>query len=255
MMNALYSAATGMMGQQLGMDVIANNLANVNTTAYKGSRLSFEDLIYQQMGDRNASRRGAQVGMGVAPGRTDRMFTQGDLRDTGVNTNIAIEGTGFFQVVMPDGGLGYTRDGSFAPDANGQLVNASGYTLEPPVVIPQEVQPDTVSVSPEGMVTGEMEGEQVVLGQLDIVSFANPAGLEAVGNNSFRANVNSGPANMAEPGQNGLGLLKQGAVEGSNVSVMTEMVDMIQAQRAFESVSKVISASDEMLGMANALRR
>jgi len=254
-MNALYSAATGMSAQQMGMDVIANNLANVNTTGYKASRLTFEDLLYTELGDRNAARQGSQVGMGVAPGRTDRNFTQGDIRETGIGTNIAIEGDGFFQVTMPDGTIGYTRDGSFAPDANGQLVNASGYRLEPGVVIPQDVVGGSLSIAANGRITGKIGNETVTLGQLDIATFANSAGLEAVGNNTFLATINSGPPALEEPGIQGRGVLRQGHVEGSNVSVMTEMIDMITAQRAFESVSKVISTSDEMLGMANALRR
>jgi flagellar basal-body rod protein FlgG len=255
MMNALYTAATGMAAQQLGMDVIANNLANVNTTGFKQSRISFEDLLYQSVGDRNAARRGTQVGMGVAPGHVQAVFTQGDFRETGIGTNIAIEGEGYFQVVLPDGTLGYTRDGSFMPDANGQLVNQSGYRLEPAVVIPQDVASGTVSISPTGQVTGKLGEDIIVLGQIEIATFPNNAGLEALGDNTFLETINSGTPVLDEAGLNGLGLLRQGVVEGSNVSVMTEMIDMITTQRAFESVSKVISTSDEMLGMANAMRR
>jgi flagellar basal-body rod protein FlgG len=244
-----------MAAQQLGMDVIANNLANVNTNGYKQSRISFEDLLYQSVGDRNAARRGTQVGMGVSPGRVSAIYTQGDMRETGINTNMAIEGDGFFQVVLPDGQIGYTRDGSFMPDANGQLVNQSGFRLEPSVVIPQDVPASSVTISTSGQVTGKLGNDFIVLGQIDIATFPNMAGLEALGDNTYLETVNSGTPTIDEGGQQGLGFIRQGNVEGSNVQVMTEMIDMITTQRAFESVSKVITTSDEMLGMANAMRR
>jgi flagellar basal-body rod protein FlgG len=255
MMNSLYTAATGMAAMQMNIDVIANNLANVNTTAFKGSRLTFEDLLYQQLGDRQAARNGAQAGMGVAPGRTNLVTTQGDLRDTQVLTNMAIEGEGYFQIAMPDGSIGYTRDGAFELDANGQFVTRSGYLLEPPMGIPMEVDRDSISISPTGLVTGMLNGVNTNFGQIEMAVFANPGGLTALGNNLLAATVNSGAPNIANPGAGGAGVVRQGKVEGSNVSVMNEMVDMINAQRAFESVSKVISASDEMLGMANSMRR
>jgi flagellar basal-body rod protein FlgG len=255
MMNSLYTAATGMSAMQLNVDTIANNLANVNTNAFKGSRVTFEDLLYQQVGDRQASRNGAQSGMGVAPGRTQMSFVAGDLKETGETTNMAIVGEGFFQVAMPDGTIGYTRDGAFMPDHNGQLVNASGYQLEPILAIPMEAEPGSFTISPEGLVSCRVNGNVEVLGQIETVRFGNPAGLAALGNNVYAATVNSGDPLVGNPGQNDSGLLQQGSVEGSNVSVMTEMVEMINAQRAFESVSKVISTSDEMLGIANSMRR
>jgi flagellar basal-body rod protein FlgG len=255
MMNSLYTAATGMAAMQMNVDTIANNLANVNTTAFKATRLRFEDLLYQQVGDRQASRRGAQSGMGVAPARTELSFTQGDLKDSGTYTNLAIQGDGFFQVTMPDGTIGYTRDGSFAPDHNGQLVNSSGYQLEPIVGIPLEAEPGSFGVTPEGLMTCRINGQTEVLGQLELAYFGNPQGLAALGDNTYAATVNSGEPIIAQPGDQNLGLIKQSAIEGSNVSVMNEMVEMINAQRAFESVSKVISTSDEMLGIANSMRR
>ena len=255
MMNSLYTAATGMSAMQLNVDTIANNLANVNTNAFKGSRVTFEDLLYQQVGDRQASRNGAQSGMGVAPGRTQLSFVAGDLKETGVDTNMAIVGDGFFQVALPDGTVGYTRDGAFSVDHNGQLVTASGYQLQPILAVPMQAEPGTLSVSPEGLVTVRINGQVDVLGQIEIARFGNPAGLAALGNNVYAATVNSGDPLVAHPGQADSGLLKQGTVEGSNVSVMNEMVEMINAQRAFESVSKVISTSDEMLGIANSMRR
>jgi flagellar basal-body rod protein FlgG len=255
MMNSLYTAATGMSAMQMNMDTIANNLANVNTTAFKGTKLSFEDLLYQQVGDRQAARQGAQVGMGVAPARTELSFTQGDIKDTGVDTNLAIQGSGFFQVAMPDGSIGYTRDGSFTTDDNGQLVTASGYQLEPNMAVPLEAEPGSVTISPEGLVTCRINGATDLLGQIELAHFGNPEGLAALGSNVYAATVNSGQPVIANPGDENTGLLQQGSVEGSNVSVMNEMVEMINAQRAFESVSKVISTSDEMLGIANSMRR
>jgi len=255
MMNSLYTAATGMSAMQTNVDVIANNLANVNTNGFKGSRLSFEDLLYQQIGDRQSARQGAQSGMGVAQGRTELSFTQGDMRETGVGTNMAIEGEGFFQVALPDGSIGYTRDGSFEVDANGQIVTKGGFQLEPIIGVPMEAQPGSLKISTDGLVTCLMNGATTVLGQIETATFANQNGLAALGGNVFAATVNSGAPAIANPGANGTGIVTQGSVEGSNVSVMTEMVDMINAQRAFESVSKVISTSDEMLGIANAMRR
>jgi flagellar basal-body rod protein FlgG len=255
MMNSLYTAATGMSAMQMNMDTIANNLANVNTNAFKGSRVTFEDLLYQQIGDRQAARNGAQAGMGVAPGRTQISLVAGDIKETGVDTNMAIMGDGFFQVAMPDGSIAYTRDGSFGVDHNGQLVTASGYQLEPIVAVPMEAEPGSLKISGDGLVTVRIEGEVETLGQIEIARFGNPEGLAALGNNVYAATVNSGDPLVGNPGANDSGLVKQGSIEGSNVSVMTEMVEMINAQRAFESVSKVISTSDEMLGIANSMRR
>lgn len=257
MMNALYSAATGMTAMQTGMDVIADNLANVNTTGFKSTRLSFQDLLYQQLGERQdaAAGSGSQVGMGVAPGRTEKQFTQGDLRETGGRFDLAISGTGFFQVMLPSGQIGFTRDGSFSMDANGQLVNSAGYRLEPAVVIPDAADPQSVTISSTGRVSGTVGSQQVIMGQIDIVNFVNPSGLQSLGNNAYAATAASGAMIEGDAGANGFGTIQQGVLEGSNVSVMQEMIDMINAQRAYESVSKVISTSDEMLGMANAMRR
>lgn len=255
MMNSLYTAATGMAAMQLNVDTIANNLANVNTNAFKATRLRFEDLLYQQVGDRQAARQGAQSGMGVAPARTELSFTAGDVKDTGVRSHMAIEGSGFFQVALPDGSIGYTRDGSFGVDSNGQLVNASGYQLEPILGFPLEADPDSLMISPEGLVTCRINGVVEVLGEIELAQFGNPEGLAALGSNVYQATVNSGVPQIGVAGANNTGLIKQGALEGSNVSVMNEMVEMINAQRAFESVSKVISTSDEMLGIANSMRR
>jgi flagellar basal-body rod protein FlgG len=263
-MDALYSAATGMTAQQTHMDVIANNLANVNTTGYKSTRLTFNDLLYTQIGPRQGARDpsttnggsvGAQIGMGVSPATTQRIFSQGDLKETDEDTNLAIEGEGLFQVILPNGQIGYTRDGDFQRDGNGQLVNQSGYRLEPEVVVPVETETGSLKISSSGRVTGVINGQTTVLGQIDIATFANPAGLDPLGDNTFAATLNSGQPQIGSGGTNGLGYIRQGFLEGSNVTVMDQMVDMITAQRAFESVAKVLSTSDEMLGMANQLRR
>lgn len=255
MMNSLYTAATGMSAMQMNVDTIANNLANVNTTAFKATRQTFEDLLYQQVGDRQAARQGAQSGMGVAPGRSQLSFVQGDMKETGVQTNVAIDGSGFFQVAMPDGTIAYTRDGAFSVDSNGQLVTSSGYQLEPIIGVPMEADQGSVTITPEGQVTAVINGATEPLGQIETATFVNQEGLAALGSNVYAATVNSGAPLVDNPGTNASGLLKQGHIEGSNVSVMNEMVDMINAQRAFESVSKVISTSDEMLGIANSMRR
>jgi flagellar basal-body rod protein FlgG len=168
---------------------------------------------------------------------------------------MAIQGSGFFQVTMPDGTIGYTRDGAFTTDFNGQLVTASGYQLEPIIAVPMEAEPGSVTISPEGLVTCRMNGSVELLGQIELANFGNPEGLAALGSNVYAATVNSGQPTIGNPGTGTLGSLTQGSIEGSNVSVMNEMVEMINAQRAFESVSKVISTSDEMLGIANSMRR
>lgn len=255
MMNSLYTAATGMSAMQMHVDTIANNLANVNTDGFKANRMTFEDLLYQQVGDRQAARQGAQVGMGVAPSSTQINFNQGDIRDADVNTNMAIEGRGFFQVSLPDGSVGFTRDGGFQVDANGQLVTRSGYQLEPIIAVPAEADANSLKIGTDGQVTCTVGGAQQDLGDIKIATFVNPAGLEAVGSNTYLATTNSGLAQINVPGENGAGAVQQGKIEGSNVQVLTEMVDMINAQRAFESVSKVISTSDEMLSIANQMRR
>lgn len=255
MMNSLYTAATGMSAMQLNVDTIANNLANVNTNGFKSSRVSFEDLLYQQVGDRQAARQGAQSGMGVAPGRTELSFIQGDVKDTGVNTNMAIMGEGFFQVALPDGTIGYSRDGAFAIDGDNQLISSTGYRIEPAITIPADADSGSLAISSEGQVTVFRNGQAEVVGQIQLARFGNPEGLAALGSNTYAATVNSGAPMTGNPGQNDTGMVKQGSIEGSNVSVMNEMVEMINAQRAFESVSKVITTSDEMLGIANSMRR
>lgn len=254
-MNALHTAVTGMLAAQTQIDAIAHNLANVNTTGFKGTRLSFEDLLYQQIGDKQSSKLGAQVGMGVAAGRTELMLAQGVLKETGELSNLAVEGNGFFPVELPDGRTAYTRDGGFSINGDSTLSSNSGFKLIPEIKVPANGDRESLAISATGKVSIEVNGVPQALGQIEIATFINPQGLSAVGDNLLMETLNSGVATLGQPGSDGHGSLKQGFVEGSNVSVMTEMIDMISAQRAFESISKVITTSDEMLGMANQMRR
>jgi flagellar basal-body rod protein FlgG len=254
MMNALYSAATGMVAQQASMDVIANNLANVNTAGYKSRNLAFQDLLYENLGSRQASREGAQVGMGVAPGRTILDLSQGNFSDTDSPTNMAIDGNGFFQVQVGSQ-IAYTRDGNFSLDANGQLVTGSGHRLYPGVIIPDGVDINSIKISAKGSISGVMNGARKVFGQVELAIFTNPNALQSIGENMYVPTSNSGTITTGAPGVGGKGIVRQSSLEDSNVSVMEEMIDMISAQRAFESVSKVMSTSDEMMQMANAVRR
>jgi flagellar basal-body rod protein FlgG len=208
-MNSLYSAATGMTAQQLQLDVIANNLANVNTSGFKSSRVGFEDLLYQQVGSRQAIRLGSQIGMGSAATSTTKNLTQGTLISTEVPTNIAIDGRGFFQIQVGEE-LAYTRAGDFKVDASGQLVTSAGFRLVPPVQVPAGVEGDNISISPAGVVTARINGAPQQIAILTLADFINPAGLEAIGNTAFKATVNSGPPVVAQPGTAGVGFLVHG---------------------------------------------
>ncbi len=262
MIRSLWTAATGMEAQQLNMDVIANNLANVNTTGFKKSRVDFQDLLYQTMRAAGAAETegtmiptGIQVGLGVRPGAVQKVHTQGDMQATGNQLDVVIEGDGFFQVVLPAGGYAYTRDGSFKTDGNGRLVTSDGYTVWPEINIPKQVK--NISIGAQGAVIGKVDGETetTTLGALKIAKFQNPAGLTSIGRNLYTATEASGEATEDTPGQNGLGLLSQGFLEMSNVKVVEEMVNMIVAQRAYEVNSKSIQTADDMLSIANQLRR
>ncbi|GAB6099475.1 flagellar basal-body rod protein FlgG [Halanaerocella petrolearia] len=262
MIRSLWSAASGMKAQQLNVDTISNNLSNVNTTGFKKSRVSFQDLMYQtieQAGTPNSQGSqvptGIQVGHGVRPGATQKMFTTGSLKNTGNSLDLAIQGKGFFKIQLPDGSIGYTRDGSFSLDSSGQLVTSDGYQLQPPVTIPANAK--DVTINEEGMVTYKEPGAEVPQegGQVELANFSNPAGLKSIGQNIFKQTAASGEPMTDQPGQAGYGKLAQGFLESSNVKVVDEMVDMIAAQRAYEVNSKAIKASDEMLQQANSLRR
>jgi len=261
MMRALFSAATGMTAQQTNVDVIANNLANVNTVGFKRTRADFADLLYQTLRapgtttiQGQQSPTGIQVGMGTRLAATTRMWTQGEFQQTGDPFSIAIEGDGFFQINTPDG-IVYTRDGTFKLDSTGKLVTSDGFALEPAITIPQNAL--NVSVGTDGTVTfllpGQTEAQQA--GQITLAKFINPAGLQSIGNNMFRATSASGNAITGTPGVDGMGTVRQGFVESSNVKVVEELVNLIIAQRAYEVNSKAIQTSDEMLQTANNLRR
>jgi flagellar basal-body rod protein FlgG len=254
MIRSLWISKTGLDAQQTQMDVIANNLANVSTSGFKRSRAVFEDLLYQnirQPGAQSSQQTqlpsGLQLGTGVRPVATERIFTQGNLQQTGNDKDIAIQGAGFFQVLLPDGTTAYTRDGSFQVDGQGQLVTASGFPVQPTINIPLGSQAltvardGTVSVVPAGSATATQ------IGSLQLATFINPAGLLAKGENLYVETDASGNASSNTPGANGVGILSQGYVETSNVNVVEELVNMIQTQRAYEINSKAITTSDQML--------
>lgn len=262
MIRSLYTAATGMQAQQLNMDVIANNLANVNTTGFKKSRADFQELLYQTVRAAGATQAqgmqvptGIQVGLGTRAAGTQRLFGQGDFQQTGNNLDMVIEGDGFFQVMLPSGETGYTRDGSFKKDGQGKLVTSDGYPMQPEITIPAEAQ--EISIGVDGTVTAKVAGqtEAQQIGQIQIAKFLNPAGLSSMGSNVYAVTGASGEPVSGTPGQDSLGSIRQGFVEMSNVKVVEEMVNMIVAQRAYEVNSKSIQTSDEMLNIANNLRR
>ncbi len=254
MIRSLWISKTGLDAQQTKMDVISNNLANVSTNGFKRARAVFEDLLYQtirQPGAQSSQQTqlpsGLQLGVGVRPVATESIFTQGSLQQTGNSRDVAIQGEGFFQVLMPDGTTAYTRDGAFQSDINGQFVTSSGYVIQPAITIP----PNTLSITiaRDGTVSALVPGsaQPIQVGNIQLASFINPAGLQKIGENLYLQTASSGVANPNAPGTNGLGLLNQGFVETSNVNVVEELVGMIQTQRAYEINSKSIETSDQML--------
>jgi len=251
---SLWISKTGMDAQQTQLDVVANNLANVSTTGFKRARVQFEDLLYQNVrqAGANSSQQtqlptGLQIGTGVKPVATPRMFTQGNLQQSGNQLDVAISGQGFFQVTMPDGTLAYTRDGSFKVDANGQMVTSNGFSVSPAITIPATAQ--SVTIGQDGTVGITVAGQAAptTVGTLQLANFVNPVGLEAKGMNLFTETAASGTPSANTPGTNGLGMLQQGYLETSNVNVVEELVTMIQTQRAYEINSKAIQTSDQML--------
>ncbi|MGN7613255.1 flagellar basal-body rod protein FlgG [Magnetococcales bacterium HHB-1] len=263
MIRALWTSATGMHAQQTNIDVIANNLANVNTSGFKRSRADFQDLLYQTMRapGTDTSDSGTQVPVGIQLGHGVRtvsvakMFSQGDYKQTGNELDMAVEGHGFFQVEMPDGSTAYTRDGTFKLDSTGQIVTSDGYKLEPGIVVPQNAQ--RVTVGPDGSVNVTLPStvDPQNLGTIEVATFVNPAGLNALGRNLFSESAASGAAVVGTPGIDGFGTIQQGYLEMSNVDMVEEMVQMIASQRAYEINSKSIKTADEMLGHAANLRR
>jgi flagellar basal-body rod protein FlgG len=260
MLRALYSSATGMESQQLNLDVISNNLANVNTTGFKRSKIEFQDLLYQnvslagaEQGNGTQLPTGMQIGQGSRAVATSRVFTEGELTQTGERLDIAIQGDGFLQVQMPDGTLAYTRDGSLKTSSDGQITTSEGLPVQNGFQ-PIPVGTTSVTISPNGQVTtGGAGGTQNF--QVQLVRFANPAGLQCVGRNLYIESLASGTPETGTPNENGYGSLQQGYVEMSNVKVVEEMVNMIVAQRAYEVNSKAVQAADEMMQQSNNLRR
>ncbi|WP_300543127.1 flagellar basal-body rod protein FlgG [Maricaulis sp.] len=261
-MRSLTTAATGMQAQQLNVEVISNNLANMNTTGFKRQRAEFQDLLYQNvqaMGMNSSDAgtivpTGVQVGLGVQAASIYRITEQGSLSNTGNPFDLAISGRGHFRVQMPDGSDAYTRAGNFAISPEGEIVTADGYTVSPGVAIPQDAR--EVSVNAQGQVQALIDGqtEPQTLGQLELVTFFNEAGLEAMGDNLFLESAASGPANVGTPGSPGYGTIRQGFVETANVNAVSEITALIQAQRAYEMNARVITASDEMLAASSNLR-
>lgn len=260
-MRALSTAATGMLAQQLNVEVISNNIANLNTTAFKKQRPEFQDLLYQnieRVGTNTSAQgtvapSGIQVGVGVRAASTVRMMEQGNLEQTQNTLDVAINGKGFFRIQMPDGQEAYTRGGSFQLDQNGAIVNADGFLVQPNIVVPQEATDITINAEGEVQVSLDGQVQPQVVGQLDLATFPNDAGLEAMGGNLFLETQASGPPNIAVPGTDGFGTLEQGFLEKSNVNAVSEITNMISAQRAYELNSRVIQTSDEMLNAVNSI--
>ena len=251
---ALWVAKTGLDAQQTNMAVISNNLANVNTTGFKKSRAVFEDLLYQNVSQVGAATSqntqapsGLELGTGVNLVATEKVYTQGNLNNTGNALDVAINGSGFFQVLLPDGSLAYTRDGSFQTSATGQLVTARGFPVQPAITIPQGAQ--SVTVASDGTVQVQLANQNApsTVGTMQLANFVNPAGLQPNGQNMLVESAASGTAQTGAPGANGLGALQQGFTESSNVDVVEEMVNMIETQRAYEMNTKAIETNDQML--------
>ncbi|KAB0667203.1 flagellar basal-body rod protein FlgG [Oryzomonas japonica] len=262
MLRALWTAASGMQSQQTNIDVIANNLANVNTTGFKKSRADFQDLIYQSLKTTGSPSTnttqvptGIQIGLGTRLAAVTKIFTSGDLTQTGNDLDMAIEGDGFFQIQMPDGTTAYSRAGAFKKDSTGRIVTSDGYPLLPEVVIPTNAT--KISVGNDGTVSVNQAGQTAPtnVGNIQLAQFANPAGLAAQGKNLFLPTDSSGNATTGTPGQTGLGTISQGFLEMSNVNVASEMVNMIVGQRAYEINSKAVQTGDEMLQTANNMKR
>jgi flagellar basal-body rod protein FlgG len=260
MLRALYSAAAGMQSQQMNLDVISNNLANVNTTGYKKSKIEFQELLYQttrapgsEQSAGNQVPTGIQVGQGSRPVATAKIFTTGDLTQTGAQLDVAVQGDGLFQVQMPDGTLSYTRDGAFKTDANGRIVTSDGLPLQGGFQ-PVPAGTTNITISANGQVT-YTGATGTTNSQVQLVRFNNPSGLLSMGSNLYKETLASGTPELGSPGTSGFGTLNQGYLEMSNVKVVEEMVNLILAQRAYEVNSKAVQAADEMMQQSNNLRR
>ncbi len=262
MMRALWTAASGMQAQQKNIDVVAHNLANVNTTGFKKSRADFQDLVYQNLkssGSPSTSSTevptGVQIGLGTRLAAVSKIFSTGDLTQTGNELDMAIEGDGFFQIQQPDGTTAYSRAGAFKKDSQGRVVTSDGYPLLPEIVIPSNAT--KINIGNDGTVSVTQSGQTTAttVGSIQLSLFSNPSGLSSLGKNLFQQTDSSGSPTTGTPGQNGLGTISQGYLEMSNVSVAEEMVNMIVGQRAYEINSKAVQTADEMLQTANNLRR
>jgi flagellar basal-body rod protein FlgG len=260
MLRAFSTAATGMSAQQMMVDVIANNLANINTSGFKKSQVDFQDLLYVSMQEAGSevgtgamAPGGVEIGSGVRPASTVKVFTQGELENTGNPLNCAIQGDGFFMVTTPGGETRYTRDGAFFRSADGAMVTASGYQLSPTVSIPDDVV--EVDISPDGSVNGRSATGVTVVGRIQLARFPNPSGLSSEGGNLLSETPASGAASTGNPGDNGLGSLQSSFLEKSNVQMVNELVGLITAQRAYEINSRAIKAGDDMLQQTNQLIR
>jgi len=260
MIRALYTAATGMEAQQLSIDVIANNLANVNTTGFKKSRADFQDLLYQTLRapgtpstNSTTNPTGIQVGLGARPAAIQRINLQGDYTQTGNELDVAIEGIGFFQVTLPDGTTAFTRAGALKLDGTGRVVTSDGIPIEPGITIPDGAQ--NITIGQDGVVSAQLPGQTAAtqIGQIQTARFISPAGLKSLGKNLLQESDSSGPPQLGTPGEENRGTLLQGFLENSNVSVVEELVALISGQRAYEVTSKAIQTADEMLRATNAI--
>lgn len=258
----MHTAASGMAAQQMNVDTIANNLANVNTPGYKKNRIEFQDLLYQTVrpegmtvNENAQAPNGLQMGLGTRPVATSKMFMQGDVTETGNQMDLAIHGDGFFEVRMPDGARSYTRDGSFKLSPEGQIVTSDGFVLEPDITVPQDTQ--NITFSRDGMVYAHVAGntEPEEIGQIELVKFMNPSGLKNMGHNLYQQTVTSGEAIPGSPVEEGFGSIEQFYLESSNVDVVEEMVSMITAQRAYEINSKSVKTADDMMNIVNQMKR
>ncbi|GAA6983540.1 flagellar basal-body rod protein FlgG [Helicobacter pylori] len=262
MLRSLYSATSGMLAQQTHIDTTSNNIANVNTTGFKKSRADFNDLFYQAMqyagtntSNTTLSPNGMEVGLGVRPSAITKMFSQGSPKETENNLDVAITGKGFFQVQLPDGTTAYTRSGNFKLDEQGNLVTSEGYLLIPQITLPEDTTQVNIGVDGTVSVTQGLQTTSNVIGQITLANFVNPAGLHSMGDNLFSITNASGEAIVGNPDSQGLGKLRQGFLELSNVRLVEEMTDLITAQRAYEANSKSIQTADSMLQTVNSLKR
>ena len=254
MLDALYTAASGMLAQQTNMDVIGNNLANANTDGFKAHRAAFADLLYTEIGSRQATAQGQVQGTGARVSAVQTSMAQGTMVDA-TNLDVAIVGNGYLPVQRPDGTTAYTRAGALSLDAAGNLLTAGGEFVLPKMRVPANADMQSFTIEKNGRVSVKVNDRVQVLGQLQLAKFQNPYGLENVGGNMWRETANSGAAMLARPGTPGTGDIQQGFLEKSNVNAVDEMVGMITTQRGYEATAKIVTASDEMLGIANSLRR